>query len=214
MKKIILPIAVAKQAFTLMELMIVIVIIVILASISIVFYINFTKSAKCFSYSEQHRKVVKLAEVTYSFCSLSGWTYMNRTKKCSNNSRYIRVLKKRNGMTEIRQEGNKCIIKWDCKSGQAGQASAGRSSGWFIDHARAEFNTPNNTSGWLRGDQWQNFEKPGYPSRPGITNIRGYPSEFVQGSQMRIATFLGPDCSGGNYSNSGGHYLIDDITWP
>ena len=175
---------------------------------------NFTKSAKCFSYSEQHRKVVKLAELTYSFCSLSGWTNMNRTKKCSNNSRYIRGLKKRSGMTEIRQEGNKCIIKWDCKSGQAGQASAGRSSGWFIDHARAEFNTPNNTSGWLRGDQWQNFEKPGYPSRPGITNIRGYPSEFVQGAQMRIATYLGPDCKGGNFSNSGGAYLINDITWP
>ena len=117
-------------------------------------------------------------------------------------------------MTEIRQEGNKCIIKWDCKSGQAGQASAGRSSGWFIDHARAEFNTPNNTSGWLRGDQWRNFEKPGYPSRPGITNIRGYPSEFVQGAQMRIATYLGPDCKGGNFSNSGGTYLINDITWP
>ena len=139
---------------------------------------------------------------------------MNRTKKCSNNSRYIRGLKKRSGMTEIRQEGNKCIIKWDCKSGQAGQASAGRSSGWFIDHARAEFNTPNNTSGWLRGDQWHNFEKPGYPSRPGLTNIRGYPSEFVLGSQMRIATYLGPDCKGGNFSNSGGAYLINDITWP
>ena len=118
-------------------------------------------------------------------------------------------------MTEIRQEGNKCIIKWDCKTdGYGRQQNAGLSSGWFVDHARAEFNTPNNTSGWLRGDQWQNFEKPGYPSRPGITNIRGYPSEFVQGSQMRIATFLGPDCSGGNYSNSGGDYLINDITWP
>ena len=139
---------------------------------------------------------------------------MNRTKKCSNNSRYIRGLKKRNGMTEIRQEGNKCIRKWDCKSGQAGQASAGRSSGWFVAHARAEFNTPNHTGGFIRNDQWHNFEKPGGAKRPAITNIRGYPSEFVQGAQMRIATFLGPDCSDGNYSNSGGHYLIDDITWP
>ena len=202
------------KGFTLIELLVVIVIIAILAVISLISYNKFFKLAECGGHKEQHRKVVALAENTYNFCRINGWTYMNRTKKCSNNSRYIRVLKKRSGMTEIRQEGNKCIIKWDCKSGQAGQASAGRSSGWFIDHARAEFNTPNNTSGWLRGDQWKNFEKPGYPSRPGITNIRGYPSEFAQGAQMRIATYLGPDCKGGNFSNSGGAYLINDITWP
>ena len=202
------------KGFTLIELLVVIVIIAILAVISLISYNKFFKLAECGGHKEQHRKVVALAENTYNFCRINRWTYMNRTKKCSNNSRYIRVLKKRSGMTEIRQEGNKCIIKWDCKSGQAGQASAGRSSGWFIEHARAEFNTPNNTSGWLRGDQWQNFEKPGYPSRPGITNIRGYPSEFVQGAQMRIATYLGPDCKGGNFSNSGGAYLINDITWP
>ena len=202
------------KGFTLIELLVVIVIIAILAVISLISYNKVFKLAECGGHKEQHRKVVALAENTYNFCRINGWTYMNRTKKCSNNSRYIRVLKKRSGMTEIRQEGNKCIIKWDCKSGQAGQASAGRSSGWFIDHARAEFNTPNNTSGWLRGDQWRNFEKPGYPSRPGITNIRGYPSEFVQGAQMRIATYLGPDCKGGNFSNSGGAYLINDITWP
>ncbi len=202
------------KGFTLIELLVVIVIIAILAVISLISYNKFFKLAECGGHKEQHRKVVALAENTYNFCRINGWTYMNRTKKCSNNSRYIRVLKKRSGMTEIRQEGNKCIIKWDCKSGQAGQASAGRSSGWFIEHARAEFNTPNNTSGWLRGDQWHNFEKPGYPSRPGITNIRGYPSEFVQGAQMRVATYLGPDCKGGNFSNSGGAYLITDITWP
>ena len=202
------------KGFTLIELLVVIVIIAILAVISLISYNKFFKLAECGGHKEQHRKVVALAENTYNFCRINRWTYMNRTKKCSNNSRYIRVLKKRSGMTEIRQEGNKCIIKWDCKSGQAGQASAGRSSGWFIEHARAEFNTPNNTSGWLRGDQWRNFEKPGYPSRPGITNIRGYPSEFVQGAQMRIATYLGPDRKGGNFSNSGGDYLINDITWP
>ena len=202
------------KGFTLIELLIVLIIIAILAIIGFTKYQGFVEIAKCTGNAEQHRKVVALAENTYNFCRINRWTYMNRTKKCSNNSRYIRVLKKRSGMTEIRQEGNKCIIKWDCKSGQAGQASAGRSSGWFIEHARAEFNTPNNTSGWLRGDQWHNFEKPGYPSRPGITNIRGYPSEFVQGAQMRIATYLGPDCKGGNFSNSGGAYLINDITWP
>ena len=203
-----------RKGFTLIELLVVIAILAILAIIAFIAYNKFVKHAECGGHKEQHLKVVALAENTYNFCRINGWTYMNRTKKCSNNSRYIRVLKKRNGMTEIRQEGNKCIIKWDCKSGQAGQASAGRSSGWFIEHARAEFNTPNNTSGWLRGDQWKNFEKPGYPSRPGITNIRGYPSEFVQGAQMRIATYLGPDCKGGNFSNSGGAYLINDITWP
>lgn len=139
---------------------------------------------------------------------------MNRLGKCNNKSNYVKAMKSRYGMIQMGTVGNKCVIKWDCKSGQAGQASAGRSSGWFVDHARAEFNTPSHTGGFIRNDQWQNFEKPGYPSRPGITNIRGYPSEFVQGAQMRIATYLGPDCSDGNYSNSGGHYLIDDITWP
>ena len=202
------------KGFTLIELLVVIVIIAILAVISLISYNKVFKLAECGGHKEQHRKVVALAENTYNFCRINGWTYMNRTKKCSNNSRYIRGLKKRSGMTEIRQEGNKCIIKWDCKSGQAGQASAGRSSGWFIEHARAEFNTPNHTGGFLRGDQWHNFEKAGYPERPGITNIRGYPSEFVQGAQMRIATYLGPDCKGGNFSNSGGDYLINDITWP
>ena len=200
-----------QKSFTLIELLVVIVIIGILASISIVFYINFTKSAKCFSYSEQHRKVVNLAEETYNFCRLNRWTYMNLLPgfTCRGNSK--------TGMTKISGDGytTKCVKKWDCKSDYYGrQQNAGLSSGYFFDHARAEFNTPAHTGGFIRNDQWQNFEKPGYPSRPGITNIRGYPSEFVQGSQMRIATFLGPDCSGGNYSNSGGHYLIDDITWP
>ena len=38
---------------------------------------------------------------------------MNVTKKCSTNSRYIRVLKKRNGMIEIRQE----VVKEAVESG-------------------------------------------------------------------------------------------------
>ena len=121
------------------------------------------------------------------------------------------------GMTKISGDGytTKCVKKWDCKSDYIGrQQNAGLSSGYFFDHARAEFNTPAHTGGFIRNNQWQNFEKPGGPERPGITNIRGYPSELVHGAQMRIATFLGPDCSDGNYSNSGGHYLIDDITWP
>ena len=202
------------KAFTLIELLVVVAIIGILAAVGVVAYNKFIKYAECGSHKEQHRKVVDLAKVTYTMCRLDGSTYMNRLGKCNNRSRYKNVMKSRYGMIQMGTVGNKCIIKWDCKSGQAGQASAGRSSGWFVDHARAEFNTPAHTGGFIRNDQWQNFEKPGYPSRPGITNIRGYPSEFVQGSQMRIATFLGPDCSGGNYSNSGGDYLIDDITWP
>jgi len=103
----------------------------------------------------------------------------------------------------------KCVRKWDCKSQWAGlPVSAGQSSGRFWSHAAAEFSQPHNTSGFLRQDQWHNFEKPGYPERPGITNIRD------KGVQMRIATFLGSDCKGGNFSNTGGDYLINDITWP
>ena len=88
------------------------------------------------------------------------------------------------------------------------------SSGWFVDHVRAEFNQPSHTGGFVRNDQWRNIEKHTGPERPGITNIRGYPSEQAQGAQMRIATYLGSDCKGGNFSNSGGDYLINDITWP
>ena len=52
------------------------------------------------------------------------------------------------------------------------------------------------------------FIKPNYPERAGITNIRG------KGDILHIATYLGSDCSGGNFTNSAGSYLIDEITWP
>ena len=202
------------KGFTLIELLIVLIIIAILAVVAFTKYQGFVETAKCTGNAEQHRKVVALAEDTYNFCRIDGSTYLNKRGKCNSNARYTRNLKNRNGMTQIRQEGNKCIVKWDCKSGQAGMPSAGRSSGWFVDHVRAEFNQPSHTGGFVRNDQWHNFEKPGYPERPGITNIRGYPSEQAQGAQMRIATYLGSDCKGGNFSNSGGDYLINDITWP
>ena len=102
-------------------------------------------------------------------------------RKCNYNSRYVRGLKSRSGITQMGMVGNKCVRKWDCKTDYIGrQQNAGLSSGYFFDHARAEFNTPSHTGGFIRNDQWQNFEKPGYPSRPGITNIRGYPSEFCR----------------------------------
>ena len=90
------------------------------------------------------------------------------------------------GMTQVRQDGNKCVRKWNCKF-RSGE-NAGRSSGWFVTHARAEFNTPNHTGGFIREDQWQNFRKPNSPERPGITNIR------ETGAKMAIATYLGASC--------------------
>jgi len=191
-----------RRAFTLIELLVVIAIIAILTILVTMMYKKYTHSAKCTSFSEQHRKVVNLAEETYNFCRLNGYTYFNRTGKCNSNARYTRVLKKRSGMTQIRQEGNKCIIKWDCTTDWIGRPqNAGLSSGYFTEHARAEFNTPNHTGGWIRGDQWQNFEKSGYPSRPGLTNIRD------KGKDMRISTYLGEDCKGGDYK-------IDEVKWP
>ena len=117
----------------------------------------------------------------------------------------------KSGIKKISGDGytTKCVRQWDCTSDWIGRKqNAGLSSGYFVDHARAELNTPNNRSGYIRNDQWKNFEKAGYPERPGITNIR------EKGAQMRIATFLGQDCDGGNFSNSGGSYLIYDFTWP
>ena len=194
------------KGFTLIELLVVIAIIVILAVLALLAYNKFIKVAECGGHKEQHRKVVNLAKETYGFCSLNGETYMNITAPCMTNSNGMRALKRNSGMTQVRQEGNKCVRKWDCKF-RSGE-NAGRSSGWFVTHARAEFNTPNHTGGFIREDQWQNFRKPNYPERPGITNIR------EKGAKMEIATYLGPSCSGGNFTNSVGSYLIDEITWP
>ena len=194
------------KGFTLIELLVVIVIIAILAVISLISYNKFFKLAECGGHKEQHRKVVALAESTYNFCRINGSTYMNITAPCMTNSRGMRALKKRSGMTQIRQEGNKCVRSWNCKF-RSGE-NAGRSSGWFVTHARAEFNTPNHTGGFIREDQWQNFRKPNYPARAGITNIR------EKGVNMEIATYLGSDCSGGNFTNSAGSYRIDEIVWP
>ena len=97
------------KGFTLIELLVVIVIIAILAVISFISYNKFFKLAECGGHKEQHRKVVALAEDTYNFCRIDGSTYLNKRGKCNSNARYTRNLKKRNGMTQIRQEGNKCI---------------------------------------------------------------------------------------------------------
>ena len=193
------------KGFTLIELLVVIAIIVILAVIALLSYNGFVKKAECGGHKEQHRKVVNLAKETYGFCSLNGSTYMNSPPglTCKSNSR--------SGMTKISGDGytTKCVKKWDCKSDYYGRRqTAGLSSGYFFEHVRAEFNQPIHTGGFVRNDQWQNFRKPNYPERAGITNIR------EKGAKMEIATYLGSDCSGGNFTNSAGSYLIEEITWP
>ena len=194
-----------KKGFTLIELLVVIAIIAVLSVIALLSYNKFIKHAKCSGNKEQHRKVVSLAKETYGFCSLNGSTYMNSApgNTCRSNPR--------SGMTKISGDGytTKCVKKWDCKSDYYGRRqTAGLSSGYFFEHVRAEFNQPIHTGGFVRNDQWQNFRKPNYPERAGITNIR------EKGAKMEIATYLGSDCSGGNFTNSAGSYLIEEITWP
>ena len=194
-----------KKGFTLIELLVGLAILGILIGISIQIYSGFVKKAECSGNAEQHRKVVNLAKETYAFCSLNGSTYMNSPpgSSCRSNSS--------SGMTKISGDGytTKCVKKWDCKSDWLNRRqTAGLSSGYFFDHVRAEFNQPTHTGGFVRNDQWQNFIKPNYPERPGITNIRD------KGDDLHIATFLGEDCSNGNFSNSGGGYKIDEIKWP
>ena len=193
-----------KKAFTLIELLVGLVILGLLVGIGIQIYSGVVKKAECSGNAEQHRKVVNLAKDTYAFCSLNGSTYMNIGQGYGCQSQ---------ASIGMRAEGvdgrGVCIRKWDCKSDWLNRPmTAGRSADLFTTHARAEFNQPNNTSGFIRGDQWQNFIKPNYPERPGITNIRD------KGDDLHIATFLGEDCSNGNFSNSGGGYKIDEIKWP
>ena len=193
------------RGFTLIELLVVIAIIGILAVLALIAYNKFIKVAECGSHKEQHKKVVNLAKETYGFCSLNGSTYMNSPPgfTCRSNPR--------SGMTKISGDGytTKCVKKWDCKSDWLNRKmTAGLSTDHFATHVRAEFRQPHNTSGFVRQDQWQNFLKPNYPERPGITNIR------QKGDNIHIATYLGSDCSGGNFSNASGSYLIKEIIWP
>ena len=192
-----------KKGFTLIEILVVVVIIIILIVIGVPAYQNYVSSAKCGTYKNQHTQVVDMAKSTYAMCSLNGETYMNvRGSGCRSQPR--------SGLTAkgIDSTG-KCTRTWDCKSQWAGMpVNAGQSSGHFFSHVRAEFNEPNHTGSFVRNDQWQNFLKPNYPERPGITNIR------EKGKNMHIATYLGPNCSGADFTNSGGSYMLDEIVWP
>ena len=192
-----------RKAFTLIEILVVITIIIIISVISIPVYQGFVESGKCNTYKAQHKRVVDLAKVTYNMCRLNGETYMNvRGSGCRSQPS--------SGMTAKGMDATgKCTRTWDCKSQWAGMpVNAGQSSGHFFSHVRAEFNEPNHTGSFVRNDQWKNFLSPGYPSRSGITNIR------EKGVNMHIATFLGESCKKGDYINSGGAYMIDEIVWP
>ena len=70
MKKIILPIAVAKQAFTLMELMIVIVIIGILATVGMVMFGGQSEKAKIASTKANHKSICKYVAVEAQMCQM------------------------------------------------------------------------------------------------------------------------------------------------
>ena len=195
-----------KKGFTLIELLVVVAIMCIIIGIGIQIYTGIIKKAECSEKGEQHRKVVNLAKETYGFCSLNGSTYMNSPPgyTCRSNSNA--------GTTYVSGDGytTKCVKKWDCRKVNyfGSKITAGNNDVMMMYHVAAEFGQPMNTDGFVRNDQWQNFIKPNYPERAGITNIRG------KDDILHIATYLGSDCSGGNFTNSVGSYLINEITWP
>ena len=184
-----------RRAFTLIELLVVIAIIAILTILVTMMYKKYTHSAKCTSFSEQHRKVVAEVENTFNFCRLNGLTYLNTRGSSCRDNKYANIK-------AIGLKGNVCERRWDCQTVWGGRTpTAGLVSGYVWDHLRAQFDQPNHTGGFFRQDQWKNFEKAGYPARPGITNVRD------KGDDIRIATYLGEGCKGGDYK-------IDEVKWP
>ena len=71
MKKIILPIAVAKQAFTLMELMIVIVIIGILAAVGLMLFSDFSLKAKKTVAAKNYRQIINFIQTESALCEFN-----------------------------------------------------------------------------------------------------------------------------------------------
>ena len=71
MKKIILPIAVAKQAFTLMELMIVIVIIGILAAVGLILFSDFSLKAKKTVAAKNYRQIINFIQTESALCEFN-----------------------------------------------------------------------------------------------------------------------------------------------
>ena len=87
MKKIILPTAVVKQAFTLMELMIVIVIIGILATVGMVMFGGQTEKAKIAVMKTNHDNIVKTIAFEMLKCTLGDTYFMVGTTKYGGNYR-------------------------------------------------------------------------------------------------------------------------------
>ena len=82
MKKIILPIAVAKQAFTLMELMIVIVIIGILATVGMVMFGGQSEKAKKTVAEANYKEIVNFIKMESAICDADGSNKIFGNKSC------------------------------------------------------------------------------------------------------------------------------------
>ena len=190
-----------RKAFTLIEILVVITIIIIIFVISIPVYQGFVESGKCNTYKAQHKTAVDSASNTFTMCRLNKETLLSSPPgfTCRGNS----------NMSVVSSGSNQnCVKKWNCQFSNNISPSAGLMDVNIFYDLHAKFGTFPNSDSFVRNDQWQNFLKPGYPSKPGIINVR------QKGNNLHIATFLGEGCKEGDYINSGGAYMIDEIVWP
>ena len=181
------------RAFTLIELLVVVAIIGILASVGVVAYNGYTKSAKIAATKEQHYSVKKFIESSYGQCALGdSYIFMNTCKLNNWSCNGMRVGNSDPG-----------TVKRPC-------SSASNSAYHFVFHFNnSGFKNPYNLDGptmlQIGGTDPKQccLAQGSNPRTLGQTYVWGYNND----NRIKIVTNIG-DSSGNNV------YLTNYVTWP